>query len=75
MTTTDTTYALIDADGHYGDYCTIWETYTDAAKARGGKLRGGRSVRLIEGCHRDKGDRVPRAAVADLLATGSWRVL
>ena len=74
MTATET-YAIIDSEGYYGDWCTVWETYTDAAKAHGAKLRGGSSVRLVSGCHEQAGDKVSRGIVQDMIAAGLWKVV
>lgn len=68
-------YAIIDAEGYCGDIVTVWSTHHDEKTARGAKLRGGKSVRLISGCHKQPGDKLPRAAVHDLLARGDWKVV
>lgn len=71
-----TTYAMIDADGHSGDYVTVWETTDDEKKARGMKLRGGSSVQVLAGVEGHvKGDRIARGIVSDMVSSGLWSPL
>lgn len=68
-------YAIIDAPGYFGAYATIWETHTDEKAARHAKHKGGKSVQLISGCHKAKGDKISQGELQALINTGSWRVI
>lgn len=68
-------YAIIDAPGYFGDYTTIWETHADEKAAIHAKLKGGKSVQLIHGCHKETGDKISRGELQALIDTGNWRVI
>jgi hypothetical protein len=64
-----TKYALIDAEGHYGDWADVYKTYTTAEDARKGAYgwnrRGKHQVQIIEG-EFEVGEKVSRRSVGSV---------
>lgn len=66
-TTTKTTYAVIPAAGHYGDFAPIVSTHRTLAAARkAAKPSGIVRYAVIERAGARKGDRVHRTDVREL---------
>lgn len=68
-------FAVIDAPGWHGDYVTVHATFATLPEAVAYRRRHPRGMRLVSGCHKGPGDRVPRGAVDDLLSSGAWKVV
>lgn len=70
---TITRFCVVDAEGHHGDYLTVWYSSEDEYAARAFARSGG--CRVLAGCEHSKGDKIPRGAVADMISAGFWRVI
>lgn len=67
----------IDAPGYSGDYVTVWGVAHSKEKAWELNKRGGKSVQVVEcadGLH-EKGDKISRGVVDQMLAAGRWRAI
>lgn len=72
--THDTVYGVIDAEGYYGDVATVWASFPTLEQARR-FCTGRKSLRIVEGCHKAKGDKVTRAGLSNLLNRGDWKAM
>jgi len=64
-------FAVLAAEGRYGDECPIYATFTDLAKARLYAKSGG--CQILSGCRQAAGTRVGRGELATMKSAGLWR--
>jgi hypothetical protein len=73
MMTNETTMAVVvDADGHFGDVATVWYVGT-VKQCRNFAKTGG--CRILVGCEHEKGDKIKRGELNDMIQSGAWKVV
>lgn len=70
-----TAYAIIDAEGWYGNHATVWAVCGTIEAARATARRMG-NVQVLAGCEgKKKGDKIAQGIVKTMVEGGLWSVV